>query len=80
MTKEQLIDYVKVWGSQITNIKTEIADILTEIEDNEFVYDPQRIYMVLTLARSKLRKYEAEIKRLNDQNTEMKAIDGDLYD
>ena len=55
----------------MTDVKTEIADILAEIEDKEFVYDPQRIYMVLTLACSKLRKYEDEIKRLKNQNTEM---------
>lgn len=55
----------------MTDIKIEIADILAEIDDKEFVYDPQRIYMVLTLAAMKLRKYENEIKRLNDQNTEM---------
>jgi hypothetical protein len=55
----------------MTDIKIEIADILAEIDDKEFVYDPQRIYMVLTLAAMKLRKYENEIKRLNDQNIEM---------
>jgi hypothetical protein len=55
----------------MTDIKTEIADILAEIDDKEFAYDPQRIYQVLTLACSKLRKYEYEIQKLQEQNIDM---------
>jgi len=55
----------------MTDIKNEIAGILAEIEDKEFMCDPQRIYMILTIACSKLHKYEEEIKRLREHNTEM---------
>jgi hypothetical protein len=55
----------------MTDIKNEIAEVLAEFEDKEFVYDPQRIYMLLTLAYSKLQKYENDIKQLRDQNTDM---------
>ncbi len=55
----------------MTDILTDIADILAEIEDNEFVYDPQRIYMVLSRAAGKIDSQARELKKLSNTVSDM---------
>ncbi len=55
----------------MTDIVTDIADILAEIEDNKFVYDPQRIYMVLSRAAGRIDSQARELKKLSRTVSDM---------
>ncbi len=55
----------------MTDIVTDIADILAEMEDQTFVYDPQRIYMVLSRAAGKIDSQARELKKLSNTVSDM---------
>jgi hypothetical protein len=55
----------------MTDIVTDIADILVEIEDQTFVYDTQRIYMILSRAAGRIDSQARELKKLSDTVSDM---------
>jgi hypothetical protein len=61
----------------MTDIVTDIADILAEMEDQSFVYDPQRIYMILSRAAGRIDSQARELKKLSNTVSDMSwARDG----
>lgn len=55
----------------MTDIVTDIADILAEMEDQTFVYDPQRIYMILSRAAGRIDSQTRELKKLSNTVSDM---------
>jgi len=55
----------------VSDIVTDIADILAEMEDKTFVYDPQRIYLILSRAAGRIDSQARELKKLSDTVSDM---------
>jgi hypothetical protein len=55
----------------MTDIVADIADILVEMEDQTFVYDPQRIYLILSRAAGRIDSQARELKKLSDTVSDM---------
>jgi hypothetical protein len=55
----------------MADIESDIAEILVEIEDGEFVYDPQRIYLVLSRAAGKINSQACELERSSKTISDM---------
>jgi hypothetical protein len=61
----------------MTDIVADLADILVEMEDQTFVYDPQRIYLILSRAAGRIDSQARELKKLSNTVSDMSwARDG----
>jgi hypothetical protein len=55
----------------MTDIVADIADVLADIEDDNFVFDKEKIYILLSRAAGRIDSQARELKKLSDTVSDM---------